>query len=206
MTEPAQAFDLPLDWLYADIAIRIQLSATAHGKAVQRYETIADRLDRDDSPFKGLIDLFYPQGSMAIGAAIASGVTNDDFDLDMVLQARCGWWTPKEVLDRLFEAINGKPGSRYYGRARRRSRCVTIEYSGMHIDVTPAERLPATPERQSNIFHHRAPEDPGAADHRQPLRLRGVVHSEDAGQRLRGTVRQPGASLRSVAPRRSGGC
>ena len=161
MTEPAQAFDLPLDWLYADIAIRIQLSATAHGKAVQRYETIADRLDRDDSPFKGLIDLFYPQGSMAIGAAIASGVTNDDFDLDMVLQARCGWWTPKEVLDRLFEAINGKPGSRYYGRARRRSRCVTIEYSGMHIDVTPAERLPATPERQSNIFHHRAPEDPG---------------------------------------------
>ena len=158
---PTPAFDLPLDRLYADIAIRIQLSATAHGKAVQRYETIADRLERDDSPFKGLIDLFYPQGSMAIGAAIASGVTNDDFDLDMVLQARCGWWTPKEVLDLLFEAINGKPGSRYYGRARRRSRCVTIEYSGMHIDVTPAERLPATPERQSNIFHHKAPEDPG---------------------------------------------
>ncbi len=159
--KPAPAFDQPLDQLYADIAIRIQLSATAHGKAVQRYETIADGLERDDSPFKGLIELFYPQGSMAIGAAIASGVTDDDFDLDMVLQARCGWWTPKEVLDRLFEAINRKPGPRYYRRARRRSRCVTIEYSGMHIDVTPAERLLGTPERQSNIFHHKAPEVPG---------------------------------------------
>ena len=165
MAEPtgkaAPAFDEPLDRLYADIAIRIQLSATAHGKAVQRYETIADRLERGDSPLKGLIQRFYPQGSMAIGATIASGVTDDDFDLDMVLQAQYGSLAPKQVLDLLFQAINGKPGSRYYGQARRRTRCVTIEYSDMHIDVTPAERLPATPERQSNIFHHKAPEDPG---------------------------------------------
>ena len=155
------AFDEPLDWLYADFAIRIQLSATAHGKAVQRYKTIADWLERDDSPLKGLIQLFYPQGSMAIGAAIASGVTDDDFDLDMVLQALCAGLTAKEVLDVLFQAINGKPGSRYYGRTKRRTRCVTVGYSDMHIDVTPAERLYATPERQSNIFHHKAPQDPG---------------------------------------------
>ena len=159
--KPAPAFDQPLDRLYADIAIRIQLSATAYGKAVQRYEAIVGWLERADSPFKGLIELFYPQGSMAIGAAIASGVTDDDFDLDMVLQALCGSWTPKEVLDLLFQAINGKPGSRYYGQAKRRTRCVTIIYSDMHIDVTPAERLPGTPERQSNIFHHKAPEEPG---------------------------------------------
>ena len=160
-TKSATAFDQPLDRLYADIAIRIQLSATAHGKAVQRYEAIADWVERDDSPLNGLIQRFYPQGSMAIGAAIASGVTDDDFDLDMVLQAICERLTPKEVLDLLFQAINGKPDSPYYGRARRRSRCVTVEYSGMHIDVTPAERLRATPERQSHIFHHRTPGEPG---------------------------------------------
>ena len=165
MTRPTAklttAFDQPLDRLLADIAIRIQLSATAHGKAVQRYEAIAGWLERDDSPLKGLIQRFYPQGSMAIGATIASGVTDDDFDLDMVLQAICEGLTPKEVLDLLFQAINGKPGSQYHGRARRRTRCVTIEYSDMHIDVTPAERMPATPERQSTIFHHKAPQDPG---------------------------------------------
>ena len=160
-TKSATAFDQPLDRLYADIAIRIQLSATAHGKAVQRYQAIADWLERDDSPLNGLIQRFYPQGSMAIGAAIASGVTDDDFDLDMVLQAICERLTPKEVLDLLFQAINGKLGSQYYGRARRRSRCVTVEYSGMHIDVTPAERLRGTPERQSHIFHHKVPKEPG---------------------------------------------
>ena len=157
----ASAFDEARDRLFADIAIRIQLSATAHGKAVQRYEAIADWLERDDSPLRGRVELFYPQGSMAIGAAIASKVTNDDFDLDMVLQLHCAGLTPKEVLDLLFQAINGKPGSRYYGQAKRRTRCVTIEYSGMHIDVTPAERRPATPERESAIFHHKTPEDLG---------------------------------------------
>lgn len=165
MTRPtsnqAAAFDEALDRLLADIAIRIQLSATAHGKAVQRYQAIADWLERDDSPLRALVQLFYPQGSMAIGAAIASQVTNDDFDLDMVLQLLCASLAPKEVLDLLFQAINGKPGSRYYGRARRRTRCVTIEYSDMHIDVTPAERRPASPERESAIFHHKAPQDLG---------------------------------------------
>ena len=150
-----------LDSLLADIAIRIQLSQTAHDKAVRRYETIAKRLDDEGSPFAGRIDLFYPQGSMAIGAAIASGVTQDDYDLDMVLQAGCRGLLPQEVLDLLFKALNGKPGSRYHGKVKRRTRCVTIEYAAMHIDVTPAERLPGTPERESNIFHHKPPQDIG---------------------------------------------
>ena len=157
----ATAFDQPLDRLYADIAIRIQLSRTAYGKAVQRYQTITDHLDREDSPLQGHVQRFYPQGSMAIGAAIASRVTNDDFDLDMVLQVQCTDLTPQEVLDLLFQAINGKPGSQYHGRAKRRTRCVTIEYSDMHIDVTPAERSPSTPERESAIFHHKAQQGPG---------------------------------------------
>ena len=155
------ALDEALDVLFADIAIRVQLSQTAHDKAVRRYETIAERLDDEDSPFAGRIDLFYPQGSMAIGAAIASGVTQDDYDLDMVLQAGCRGLSPQEVLDLLFRALNGKPGSRYHGRVKRRTRCVTVEYADMHIDVTPAERLPGTPERESNIFHHKHPQNGG---------------------------------------------
>ena len=158
---PDSLFANPLDRLLADIAIRIQLSQAAHDKAVQRYQAIANWLDREGSPLAGQIDLFYPQGSMAIGAAIASGITQDDYDLDMVLQAVCRGLTPQEVLDLLFKALNGKPGSRYYGKVKRRTRCVTVEYAAMHIDVTPAERRPATPERESNIFHHKHPQDSG---------------------------------------------
>ena len=102
--------------------------------------------------------VFYPQGSMAIGAVIASRATNDEFDLDVVAQLDLpDWMTPQQVLDLLYKAINGVPGSRYHGKVRRRTRCVTVEYAdNMHIDVTPAVRRAHTPERESWIFHHRA--------------------------------------------------
>ena len=152
-------FGDPLDELFADIAIRIQLSQTAYRKAVERYQALSQWVEREGSPLAGLVDLSYPQGSMAIGAAIASQITHDDFDLDFVLQVSHSGMTPQQVLDSLFEAINGEPGSRYYGKARRRTRCVTVEYTGMHLDVTPAERLAGTRERESEIFHHKAPEN-----------------------------------------------
>ena len=45
----AMALEEPLDPLFADMAIRVQLSQTAHDKAVQRYSAIAERLDGEDS-------------------------------------------------------------------------------------------------------------------------------------------------------------
>ena len=90
--------------------------------AVQHYETIAGLLERDASPLAGRPRLFYPQGSMAIGAAIASGVTNDDFDLDMVLQLRCGNLTPQEVLDLLFRTGGIATGAEQVVDERRRHR------------------------------------------------------------------------------------
>jgi hypothetical protein len=71
---------------------------------------------------------------------------------------------PGQVLDVLFDAINGEPGTLYHGKVERRSRCVTIEYDRMHLDVTPAVLLPQYAERTSVIFH--AHEDDPPANHR----------------------------------------
>ena len=157
-TRQGSPFSEPLDALLADIAIRVQLSQTNYNKAVARYKALSEWIERDGSPLAGLVALFYSQGSMAIGAVIASRVTNDEFDLDVVAQLDLPAETaPGKVLDLLFLAINGEPGSRYHGKVRRRTRCVTVEYAdNMHIDVTPAVRRPGTPERESCIFHHRA--------------------------------------------------
>ncbi len=151
----------PLDILLADVAIRIQLSATDYNTVVQRYETINRWIERDASPLKDRVQLFYPQGSMAIGAAIASRLTTDEFDLDIVAQLDLPEHSnPKYVLDLLYTAINGFPGSRYYGKTRRNTRCVTVQYHDrVHPDVTPMVRRPLTNDRESWIFHHR-PEDP----------------------------------------------
>ena len=149
------------DILLADVAIRVQLSRTDYNKAVDRYQTINDWIERDGSPLKDLVQLFYSQGSMAIGATIASKLKTDEFDIDLVAQLGLPKDVlPNEPLDLLFKAIRGEPGSRYYRMTKRRTRCVTVDYSDdMHIDVTPVIRRLDTPERESWLFHDR-PEAP----------------------------------------------
>ena len=157
----------PVDILLADVAIRVQLSRTNYDKVVFRYKTINKWIERDGSPLKDRVEWFYPQGSMAIGATIASKLRTDEFDIDVVAQlALPDHVSPQEALDLLYQAIRGEPGSRYYGMTKRRTRCVTVDYSDdMHLDVTPTLRMLATPERQSWIFHHR-PEAPQEPSHR----------------------------------------
>ena len=154
----------PVDLLLADVAIRVQLSRTDFSKAIGRYETINAWIERDGSPLKDRVVLFYPQGSMAIGATIASRLRTDEFDIDVVAQLGLPPSVlPKDALDLLFEAIRGEPGSQYYRMAKRRTRCVTVNYADdMHLDVTPVVRMGGTPERQSLIFHDRAeaPQEP----------------------------------------------
>lgn len=163
------------DYLLADVAVRIQLSLTNYKKAVERYEAINKYLDRPESPLHNRIELFYAQGSMAISATIASNLTTDHFDLDTIGQLLVSVNAdPAEVLDLLFTALNGPKGSQYHGKVKRNSRCVTVEYAdGMKIDVTPMARRPATPERESVLFHHsrETPNVPGYRKVANPYRF-----------------------------------
>lgn len=159
---PQGIFADPADALLADVAIRVQLSRTDYNKAVSRYGTINHWIERDESALKDRVELFYPQGSMAIGATIASRLGTEEFDIDVIAQLDLPYGVlPRKPLDLLYESIRGDPGSRYYKMAKRRTRCVTVDYSDdMHIDVTPVLRMRGMPERQSLLFHHR-PETPG---------------------------------------------
>ena len=151
----------PLDVMLTEIALRIQLSPTDHGKAVARYEAVSQWIDRPDSPLHGRVELTYPQGSMAIGATIARSSERDEHDIDAMAQLLLARGTDPEVaLSLLDTSIRGERGSRYHDMTVRRTRCVTIEYAdGMHLDVTPAVLLPELRARTSVIFHSK-PEDP----------------------------------------------
>ena len=148
----------PIDALLADIAIRIQLNATNYGLAVKRYEAINEWIEREGSPLEGLVKLFHPQGSMAIGATIASKLENDEFDIDLIAILDLSPDTPShEMLNLLEAAIRGEPGSRYYDKTERCTRCIQVKYAdGMHLDVTPMVRIETLPEKCGYIFH--APE------------------------------------------------
>jgi hypothetical protein len=149
-----------LDVMLADIAVRIQLTPTDYQRAIEHYETINEWIDRRDSPLHRRVQLLYPQGGFMIGAMTARHTTDADFDIDVM--AQIDWPTdidPEVALSTLHTAIRSEPGSRYHEKVERKTRCSTVKYDGMHLDLTPAIRLISREERTSVIFHSK-PSDP----------------------------------------------
>jgi hypothetical protein len=150
----------PIDVLLADVAIRIQLSPTDYQLAVDHYHAINEWLEREDSPLVGFVCDFYPQGGFAIGATVARHSSEDEFDIDVMADlAFRADVDPEDALSTLHSAIRGERGSRYYLKTERKTRCSTVNYDGMHLDVTPTVRLMGAIEKTGLIFHSK-PEDP----------------------------------------------
>lgn len=149
----------PLDILLADIAVRIQLSPTDYLLAVQHYLAISEWLDGSDSALHGRVQLFYPQGGFSLGATVARHSTDDEFDIDGMAQLDLTPGVdPEAALALLHDAIRREPHSRYYDKVERKTRCSTVNYDKMHLDVTPAIRI-AGNDHASLIFHSK-PDDP----------------------------------------------
>lgn len=146
--------------LLASIATKIELPPSQHALMCQRKEAIEKHLEREGSPLKGLIRLFYQQGSVAIGATIRAKLRDEGFDIDIIVELiHRGNLTPAEVLDLLYRAMRGELGSRYYDCTVRQSRCVTIHYAdGMHLDLSPSVLLDESDPRRSHIFHSKLEE------------------------------------------------
>lgn len=102
---------------------------------------------------------------MATGTTISSKLENDEFDIDLIAILDLPADTaPHRMLDILEEAIRGEPGSRYYDKTNRCTRCIQVLYAdGMHLDVTPMVRIHALPEKCGYIYHapqrYATPED-----------------------------------------------
>lgn len=151
-----------IDVMLADVAIRIQLSPTDYQLAVGHYHAINEWLERDDSPLSGSVRDFYPQGGFAIGATVARHSSDDEFDIDVMADlAFRADVDPEHALTTLHTAIRGERGSRYYLKTDRKTRCSTVNYDGMHLDVTPTVRIEGTLDKTGLIFHSK-PEEPWA--------------------------------------------
>jgi hypothetical protein len=147
--------------MLADLAARVQLPRSQHDLAVQRYEMIRDWIDRPGSPLQQLVELMYPQGSMATDTTIARYSERDEFDIDIMadLNSAVGR-DPQVVLGMLYRAIRAEPGSRYFDKTTLNTRCVTVQYEDMHLDITPDLRRLYGGERECEIFHHKPNANP----------------------------------------------
>ncbi|GAB5447933.1 nucleotidyltransferase domain-containing protein [Gymnodinialimonas sp.] len=161
LTPPWQSIG---EQLLAAAAVKIELPPSQHALLAERKATIEKHLERDGSPLKGRIRMFYQQGSVAIGATIRAKFRFEGFDIDIIVELLANGMTPCEVLDTLYEAVRGDEGSRYYEMTTRQSRCVTVTYAdGMHIDLSPSVLLDENDPRRSNIFHSKL-EEPRSRD------------------------------------------
>jgi hypothetical protein len=146
------------DALLMDVARSIQLTPTKHQIADRNFRALCRHVDREGSPFKGLVSECYPSGSFATGTAIAAQVKRDIHDVDVAIELNvdpCS--SPAYMLGTLFEAINGDRGSAYYGTVKQNTRCVTVTYAdGTKVDLMPIARIDYRPERVGNLFHFKA--------------------------------------------------
>lgn len=148
---PSEPFLNPLDAILADIAIGVQLPAGLHAKTGDRYEAVRKHVERPQSPLHNKVLCFYPQGSMAIDATISTRGTDDEYDLDVVVELDVSEnMTPAEMLDLLEEAVADYPVQ----AVERQTRCITLRYAdNMHVDLTPSRRLATLKDRESHICH-----------------------------------------------------
>lgn len=145
-----------LDDLLLDVVTVIELSDHDRDVADNRYRRLKPHLERPSSPLREHLlnsaSLIYPQGSMAIGATIVSGTEDDRFDVDALVDMPVpAHWSNDDVLDHLYDALQGFPDVRKFVRC---TRCVQMQFAFMHMDVTlldPASE-PRTP-RIGEIFH-----------------------------------------------------
>ncbi|OUS21435.1 hypothetical protein A9Q95_06875 [Rhodobacterales bacterium 59_46_T64] len=159
-------WDSVAEQMLAAVAIKIELPPSMHALLTERKAAIEKHLERDGSPLKGKVRLFYQQGSVAIGATIRAKFRFEGFDIDIIVELITPGMTPWQALELLYWAMRGEPGSRYYDMTERQTRCVTVHYSdGMHLDLSPSELINEFDPRQSFIYHSK-PEEPRSSDHK----------------------------------------
>lgn len=145
-----------LDDLLLDVATSIEPSDADRRIIDKRYRELKIHLERPESALAEFLksdeSRIYPQGSISISATILSGEKDDRFDVDAMVEFDVPPnWSNREPLDVLFEALQGFPGAK---KIIRNTRCATIHFAFMHMDVTimDPETEPRL-ERIGEIFH-----------------------------------------------------
>lgn len=151
------------DDLLADVARRIQLTPTAYGEAVDHFNAVSGYLDEHDGGLPDYDPIIYPQGSFRMGSTISAHDDREDYDIDLLLELALDPATsPEAALGLVARSLAAGKGRLKFSTLKIKKRCVTLGYSNMHLDVTPAVLVPLRDPRVVTIFD-RHPDRPDHA-------------------------------------------
>lgn len=149
----AKPVDRFYDDLLADVARRIQLTATAYKEAVAHFDAVSRYLDEHESGFPDYSPIIYPQGSFRMGSTISAYDDREDYDIDLILElALDPLADPQAVLQLVARSLDAGKGRLKFTTCDIKKRCVTLGYANMHLDVTPAVLIPGRARRVVSIF------------------------------------------------------
>jgi Second Messenger Oligonucleotide or Dinucleotide Synthetase domain len=134
---PLRASSNPdLDYLLAEVAVAVQLSATQYEKASGHYLAVADWLGATGSPLAGLGLTVYPQGSMALETTVKPR-GDVEHDLDLVCQVMASRGGAMDLYNTVHDRLYAN--ETYRPMLTRKNRCLRLRYQGdFHLDLIPA--------------------------------------------------------------------
>src|SRR6266550_5570474 len=96
-----ESFSLQLDDLLDRIGEKLEISPTQHRLAEERYKTIGQWLEANESLLAPFNPVIYPQGSLRIGTTVRPR-GRQEYDLDLVCRLLINWCSianPVTLLD-----------------------------------------------------------------------------------------------------------
>jgi hypothetical protein len=129
-----------LEGLLHRMCASLQIAASQHSIAEERYQLIATLLSEDDYFKDAQIDI-YSQGSLRIGTTVKP-LSNQEFDLDFVLEvtglAETKTGHPVQFLNDITDIL--KKHGTYEDMVEKMNRCVRLTYANdFHMDILPGK-------------------------------------------------------------------
>ena len=132
------------DDVLEQIAKRLDISQSMYEKAEDRYKSIGDWLDREESDIAKYDPEISPQGSFLLGTVTKPPSDADDYDVDLIclLRASKKDFTQKELKESVGREVKGYMEAHgMINPAEEGRRCWTVHYADdacFHMDVLPA--------------------------------------------------------------------
>lgn len=161
---PERHFDRPafggLDQLLGGGLAELDITQAEHDLAVRRYEELATVLDERWAATHGS-NAVFPQGSFKLGTVVRNVNRSDDIDIDIVAMRDIsrGSISQEELKREVGDAVRtyANRTASYSPDVVESSRCWTLTWPGMHMDVLPAIPSPEThdlliPDRDVRVW------------------------------------------------------
>lgn len=145
-----------------DICEKLQLQPSLYELANERYHTIADTIQSDDT-FNHIELRMYPQGSFRLKTTVKP-LRGNEYDLDFVVELpNDSTMTPKQLYDHIYRILT--TDGTHNDMLEKKSRCVRVCYANdFHIDIMPGQAVDRetneiiVPDRElKNWYHHSNP-------------------------------------------------